>query len=386
MNAVEQLTNPLSTGAFNPTDSRSVRCAPNQPIAIYQVHLQSWMRMPEENNRPLTYSEIAPKLADHLKFMGFTHVELVDPNYLDPGGLRFLVEFLQRRDLGVILETTAPLQATANFGPDDFPADGESLDGGVRLHTFHYKWDGAWADETLAYFGTDPIYRKFRQRQFTHRDVYAFDDKYILPLSGHLLARSRTSLYSVMPGDHWQKMANLRLLFAYQYLLPGKKLVFMGDEFGQQNTWRPETSLDWHLLAAESTHGKLMHWVGNLNEFYRHEKALFETDASAAGFQWIDTPDADRSVISFLRRDAEARELLLVAFNFTPVPRYNYRLGVPQGGYWSERLNSDAVEFGGSGQGNLGGLEAAPFGWNFQSHSLMLTLPPLGVTVLKAPR
>jgi 1,4-alpha-glucan branching enzyme len=385
MSAVEQLTNPLATGKLPADDSRSVRCAPNHPISIYQVHLTSWMRIPEEGNRPLTYSELAPKLSEHLKRMRFTHLQIHAPNYTDPNGLRFLVEYLQRRDLGVILETTEALKATSNFGPDDFPADGECLDGEMRLHSYNYKWDTAWIDDTAAYFGTDPLYRKSRQRQFTHRDVYAFDGNYVLPISNDLVEQSRPSLYTMMPGDHWQKMANLRLLFAYAYLLPGKKLIFMGDEFGQQNTWRPETSLDWHLATENSPHGKLMHWLANLNGFYHDERALHETDASTRGFQWIDPSDAKRSVISFLRRDAEARELLLAVLNFTPVPRYNYRVGVPKGGFWTERLNSDALEFGGSGQGNLGGLEAAPFGWNFQTHSVMLTLPPLGAIVLKAP-
>ncbi|HUC84764.1 MAG TPA: alpha amylase C-terminal domain-containing protein [Candidatus Acidoferrales bacterium] len=385
MNATEQLTNPVSSGPSNTDDSRAIRCAPDQPIAIYQVHLQSWMRMPDEGNRALTYSEIAPKLSDYLQHLRFTHVQLVAPDYLDPSGLRFLVEFLQRQNLGVILETTGPLRATVSFGPDDFPADGQFLDGCLRLHTYNYKWDIAWAEETTAYFGTDPLYRKIRQRQFTHRDVYAFDSNYVLPLADRIVAQSRPSLHTIMPGDAWQKLANLRLLFAYMYLLPGKKLMFMGNEFGQQNTWRPETSLDWHLVTTDSPNGKLLDWVANLNRFYRDERALHQTDVSAAGFQWVDTDDAERSVISFLRRDAEAHELLLAVLNFTPVPRYNYRVGVPQGGFWTERLNSDAMEFGGSGQGNLGGLEAAPFGWNFQSHSLMLTLPPLGATVLKAP-
>lgn len=385
MSAVEQLANPPAAGNPPATDSRAARCAPNQPISIYQVHLPSWMRVPEEGNRPLSYSELAPRLAEHLRLMRFTHVQIHSPNYAEPGGLRFFVEYLQRRNLGVILETTEAVKAASNFGPGDFPADGECLDGEMQLQGYSYKWDTAWASETTAYFGTDPINRKLRQPYFTHRDAYAFDSNYVLPLSSQIVARSRPSLYATMPGDAWKKLANLRLLFVYLYLLPGKKLVFMGDEFGQQNTWRPETSLDWHLAAPDNPHGKLLHWLANLNGFYRDEPALHETDAFPAGFQWIDTSDAEMSVISFLRRDANARELLLAVLNFTPVPRYNYRVGVPQGGFWTERLNSDALEFGGSGQGNLGGVEAAPFGWNFQSRSLMLTLPPLGAVVLKAP-
>jgi len=169
------------------------------------------------------------------------------------------------------------------------------------------------------------------------------------------------------------------------YLLPGKKLLFMGDEFGQLNPWLPETSLDWHLVNNTTYHGHVMRWVANLNRFYRHEPALHQTDSLAAGFQWIDTSDAASSVVSFVRTNSGANEVFLAVFNFTPIPRHNYRVGVPRGGFWSEILNSDSQEFGGSGQGNFGTVEAAPFGWNFQSHSLILTLPPLAAIVLRAP-
>ena len=165
----------------------------------------------------------------------------------------------------------------------------------------HYKWDVEWAEDTMAYFSTDPLYRKFRQGQFRRRDGYAFDDNYILPLSHELVARPRPSLYSIMPGDPSQKFANLRLLFAYTYLMPGKKLLFMGDEFGQENPWRPETSLDWHLVNAPGPHKQLMDWLAALNRFYRGEPALHETDGSASGFQWLDTSDSASSIISFLR-------------------------------------------------------------------------------------
>jgi 1,4-alpha-glucan branching enzyme len=269
--------------------------------------------------------------------------------------------------------------------PSGFLPDGVCADGETLLFDFGYMWDAAWSEETCTYFSLDPIQRKYRQAQFVWRDGYACSANYILPLSGALVTRPRQSLWTIMPGDVWQKFAHLRLLFAYQYLLPGKKLVFMGNEFGQQNPWRPETSLDWHLLQEGGFHGQLMNWVANLNHFYRDEGALFQTDARAAGFQWVDTSDAPSSVISFLRRNANGHEVLLAVLNFTPVPRYNYRVGVPKGGFWEETLNSDALEFGGSGQGNLGGVEAAPFGWNFQSHSLIITLPPLGAVVFRAP-
>jgi 1,4-alpha-glucan branching enzyme len=339
------------------------------------------MRVPEEQNRPLTYSKIAPKLAEYSKFMGFTHVQLICPRFHDSRELRVLLDRLHAEELGVILETDLP--------PNDRNGKKESVDGhcmGGETFIFEheYKSDAAWAEETIAYFATDPLYRKLRHAQFCRRDSYAFKANYILPLSHMLVMPPRPSLLTVMPGDYWQKFANLRLLFAYMYLLPGKKLVFMGDEFGQPGSWQSETSLDWHVASETGLHGRLRRWVSNLNRFYRDTRALHETDSHSAGIEWIDTSDAELSVLSFLRRDRNRREILLVVLNFTPVPRHNYRVGVPKGGFWAEELNSDAVEFGGSGHGNLGGAEAAPFGWNFQSHSLVLTLPPLAAIVLNS--
>jgi 1,4-alpha-glucan branching enzyme len=358
------------------------RCAPDEPISIYEVHLPSWMRVPEEQNRPLTSSEIAPKLAEHLKRMDFTHVQLHSTVESNPQELKLLIKYLHQQSLGVILETE---QLPKNSSGLDELADGHCAGDEIFMGDEGYDWDVAWAEQTCAYFSTDPLYRKFRQGQFTHRNLYAFDTNHVLPLSDKLVTRPRQSLLAIMPGDDWQKFANLRLLFAYTYLLPGKKLVFMGDEFGQQNPWLPETSLDWHLVNETNHHGQVMNWVASLNRFYRNERALHQTDSNAEGFQWIDTSDAASSVVSFVRKSADAKEVLLTVLNFTPVPRQNYRVGVPQGGFWKEILNSDALEFGGSGQGNLGMVEAAPFGWNFQSHSLILTLPPLAAIVLKAP-
>jgi alpha-1,4-glucan:alpha-1,4-glucan 6-glycosyltransferase len=384
MNTTEQVAHPALSTDLELTESRAANCAPDCPISIYEVHLGSWKRVPEEKNRPLTCSELAPKLADYVQHMNFTHVQLHSAAGIDPQELQFLINYLHQRDVGVILEMSGPAQTMAAAEAGGFPADGGFTDGETILGSYRYKWDLAWAEEMAAYFSTDPLYRKFRHAQFTQRDVYAFDGNYILPLSDKLVARPRSSLFTIMPGDAWQKFANLRLLLACTYLFPGKKLVFMGNEFGQQNPWTSESSLDWHLVNEANFHGQLMNWVARLNWFYRAERALHQTDSSASGFQWVDTSDASRSVISFLRTTSDAREILLVMLNFTPVPRYNYRVGVPRGGFWTETLNSDAPEFGGSGQGNLGGMEAAPFGWNFQSHSLMLTLPPLAGIVLKA--
>ncbi|HEX9046289.1 MAG TPA: alpha amylase C-terminal domain-containing protein [Verrucomicrobiae bacterium] len=357
--------------------------APAAPISIYQVQLNSWMRVPEENYRPLAYGEIAPKLAAHAAEARFTHVQLIAPDNTDVSGFKFLVETLHRGNLGVIVETPSLARPTQDPALYDL-GDGLSVDGETVLHEHHYHWDLAWPDEMAAYFSTDPLYRKYRQHQFVQRDQYAFTANYILPLSQRLASRLGKSLLSLMPGDPWRQFANLRLLFAYQFALPGKKLIFMGNEFGQPNAWRPDSSLDWHLLQANSFHGKLLKWVTHLNRFYGEEGALHQTDSRAAGFQWVDTSDATCSVISLLRKSEATNETLLVVLNFTPVPRQNYRVGVPMGGLWREALNSDALEFGGSGQGNLGGVEAAPFGWNSQSHSLTLTLPPLGAIFLKA--
>ena len=380
MNAVEQ------TGTQDPQRRQppAGASAPDQPISIYQVHLASWMRVPEEQNRPLSGAEIAPKLAAHAGSMQFTHIQIRPIAGLDPQEIGRLIDHLHQRDLGVILETSPPLSGVKSADSND-AGDGLCADGETRLSNYSYQWDRQWVEEISAYFALDPINRSARQGQFRNRDRYAFGANYILPLSHLLVTHPRPSLLAAMPGDVWQKFANLRLLFAYMFLLPGKKLVFMGNEFGQQNPWQPETSLDWHLLNGGSLHDQLMHCVANLNRFYRGERALHQTDAWAQGFQWIDTADADLSVVAFLRRNADQNEVLLAVLNFTPVPRHNYRVGAPQGGFWSEVFNSDALEFGGSGQGNLGGVEASPFGWHFQSHSLMLTLPPLAAIVLRQP-
>jgi 1,4-alpha-glucan branching enzyme len=191
----------------------------------------------------------------------------------------------------------------------------------------------------------------------------------------------KRSLLSKMPGDDWQRFANLRLLLGYMWLHPGKKLLFMGGEFGQWNEWNHDQSLDWHLLAFEP-HRRLQQWVRDLNRLYRANAALHATDSRSEGFEWIDTGDAANSVLSFLRRD-EGGESLLVVCNFTPLPRHNYRVGVPAPGFWREVLNSDALSYGGSGQGNLGGIDSAPIAAAGRYHSINATLPPLGIVVFK---
>jgi 1,4-alpha-glucan branching enzyme len=190
------------------------------------------------------------------------------------------------------------------------------------------------------------------------------------------------SLLTKMPGDEWQRFANLRLLYGYMWTHPGKKLLFMGGEFGQWNEWNHDVSMDWHLLENPH-HRDLLRWVGDLNRYHRAQPALHTLDFSGQGFQWVDASDSEQSIISFLRRGAQ-NQWVLVICNFTPVPRYNYMVGVPHGGYWREALNSDAALYGGGGQGNLGGVEASPVPSHGRYHSLSLTLPPLGIVMLEA--
>ncbi len=251
---------------------------------------------------------------------------------------------------------------------------------------FGMKWNMGWMHDTLEYFSQDAIYRKYHQDKLTFSIWYAFSENFALPLSHDEVVHGKGSLYGKMPGDPWQKRANLRLLFGYMYTHPGKKLLFMGDEFGQHREWSHLHSLDWHLTEEESHQG-LQKWVRDLNHLYRSEPALFETDFHRDGFAWIDFHDADNSVISYLRKDKAGRSILAVICNYTPVPRYNYRVGVAEGGFWEEILNSDAAEYGGSGLGNMGGVEAsaASFYGNFD-HTLSVTLPPLGVVVFRKVR
>ena len=237
--------------------------------------------------------------------------------------------------------------------------------------------------DTLAYMAEDPVHRKFHHGQLTFRMIYAFNENFVLPLSHDEVVHGKRSLLSKMPGDEWQKLANLRLLLAYMYSSPGKKLLFMGTEFGQLEEWNHDSALSWHALDNPQ-HRALSRLVSALNEAYRNEPALHALDCDPAGFEWIDTNDADRSVISYLRKSPEGREQIAVVCNFTPVPRYNYRIGAPRSGFWRELLNTDASEHGGSGHGNLGGVEASPVPCFGRMHSLTLTLPPLGAIFLKS--
>ena len=247
---------------------------------------------------------------------------------------------------------------------------------------FGLKWNMGWMHDTLEYFCKDPIYRKYHHNQLTFSMWYAFTENYLLALSHDEVVYGKGSLLEKMPGDDWKKFANLRLLLGYMYAHPGKKLLFMGGEFGQRWEWYHEKSLDWHLLQYQPHQG-IQLWVRDLNHFYRNEPPLYEMDFEPAGFKWIDFYDWEKSIISFIRKGKSTEDIVLVACNFTPVPRFNYRVGAPSGGFWEEVLNSDAREYGGSGLGNFGGVEATPVHFHHRPHSLLLTLPPLSILFFK---
>ena len=482
------------------------------PWSVYEVHLGSWMRVPEEDNRWLTYREMAPRLADYAHRLGFTHVEFMPvmehpfygswgyqvtgffaptSRYGTPQDFMFLVDHLHQSGIGVILDWVPSHFPADEFGLQTFDGthlyehadprlgvhpdwgssifnygrnevrgfllssalswlnryhvDGlrvdavasmlyldysrkagqwlpnkfggnENLDAVDFLRRFNIevykeqpdvqtiaeestswplvsrptylgglgfgmKWDMGWMHDTLAYIEKDPVHRRFEHHHLTFRMLYAFSENYMLPLSHDEVVHGKGSLLSKMPGDDWQKFANLRLLLAYMYAMPGKKLLFMGAEFGQWSEWNHDASLDWHLLD-QPMHDGVSRWTGDLNRLMRDEKPLHELDFDPAGFSWIDATDAEQSVISFIRRSSQD-EMIVAAFNFTPVPRQNYQIGAPLPGRWLEVLNSDAPIYGGSGQGNLGGVDAAPIPRHGHLHSLNLTLPPLGALFLK---
>ncbi len=247
---------------------------------------------------------------------------------------------------------------------------------------FGYKWDMGWMHDTLDYMARDPVHRRHHHNRVTFRPMYAFSENFLLPLSHDEVVHGKGSLLGKMPGDEWRRFANLRLLLGNLYTQPGKKLLFMGGEFGQVREWNHDRALDWHLLD-QASHQGLQRWVRDLNTFYRAEPALHELDCEGEGFQWVDCNDAVQSTLVFERRGFSSPDVLLVAFNFTPVPRENHRIGVPHPGVWTEVLNSDAPIYGGSGQGNLGAVESRPVAADGRPQSLVVTLPPLAVVVFK---
>ncbi len=483
------------------------------PVSIYEVHLGSWRRVPEEGNRSLSYRELAEPLADHVQRLGFTHVEFLPlsehpfygswgyqvtgyfgptSRYGTPQDFMYLVDYLHRRGLGVILdwvpshfptdehgliyfdgthvyehanpqlgihrdwntaifnygrhEIRSFLISSALFWLEKYHLDGLRVDavasmlyldysrkegewvpnryGGRenldaidfirRLNAevyrvypdvqtiaeestawpmvsrplyvgglgFGMKWDMGWMHDTLHYLSQDPVHRKYHHGELTFRMMYAFNENFVLPLSHDEVVHGKRSLLSKMPGDAWQRFANLRLLYGYMWTQPGKKLLFMGGEFGQWNEWNHDASLDWHLLDSP-LHQGVAAWLRDLNRLYAAESALHELDFDQAGFEWIDHHDAENSTLAYLRKERSGREPLLVVCNFTPVPRFGYYVGVPRSGFWREVLNSDARAYGGSGLGNEGGAEAVAGLAHGRPVSIPLTLPPLAVVVLK---
>ncbi len=248
---------------------------------------------------------------------------------------------------------------------------------------FGMKWNMGWMHDTLKYFSKDPVHRKYQHNQLTFSIWYAFAENFVLPLSHDEVVYGKGALIGKMPGDEWQRHANLKLLFGYMYGHPGKKLLFMGGEFAQWKEWNHDESLEWHVLQYPS-HREIQKWVKDLNFLYRNEPALYEMDFDIEGFEWIDFHDWEQSIISFIRKGKTTGDVILIVCNFTPVPRYNYRVGVPRGGFWSEVLNSDAKIYGGSGHGNFGGVEATPVPAQERYHSLSVTLPPLGILFFKS--
>jgi 1,4-alpha-glucan branching enzyme len=287
------------------------------------------------------------------------------------------VDFLKQLNIGLYADhpdiQTIAEESTA------WPGVSKPVDlGGLG---FGLKWDMGWMHDTLSYLEREPIHRRHHHSELTFRGVYAFTENYVLPLSHDEVTHGKGSLLDKMPGDVWQKMANLRLLIGYQWTQPGKKLLFMGGEFGQWKEWAHDSSLDWHLLDAEPHRG-LMRWVADLNEVYRAEAAMHELDTEPAGFEWVQIDDDRDSTLTYLRR-SRSGESLLVSLNFTPVPRYDHVVGVPVEGTWQELLNSDSSYYGGSGLGNLGGVETTAQPWGQFAQRVALTLPPLGCVILK---
>jgi 1,4-alpha-glucan branching enzyme len=249
---------------------------------------------------------------------------------------------------------------------------------------FGFKWDMGWMHDTLDYMSRDPVHRRHHHHQLTFRGLYAFSENFVLPLSHDEVVHGKRSLLGKMPGDAWQQFANLRLLYGWMYAQPGKKLLFMGAEFAQGREWNHEGALDWEQQDLEP-HAGVQRWLQDLNHAYRAIPAMHEGDADPSGFHWVDAAGDDHSVAAFLRRGASSNTWVLALFNFTPLPRQNYRVGVPLAGRWGERLNSDAGTYGGAGWGNLGGVQTVPVPRHGHMQSLTVTLPPLAAVIFTSP-
>jgi 1,4-alpha-glucan branching enzyme len=485
----------------------------SKPVSIYEVHLGSWKRDPDEPNKFLTYRELAHELCDYVKKLGFTHIEFMPvmehpfygswgyqvvgyfaptSRYGTPQDFMYLIDYLHQNNIGVILDWVpahfpADPHGLANFDgthlyehadprrsfhPDwksnifnygrnevrnflisnamfwleKYHVDGlrvdaiasmlylnysrkegewipnryggkenlEAIDFIKKLNSsmskrfpdvmsiaeessswpmvsrpvhigglgFGMKWDMGWMHDTLNYFSTEPGLRRYHHNEITNTIGYAFQENNLLALSHDEVVYGKKSLLSKMPGDVWQKFANLRLLFGSMFTYPGKKLIFMGGEFGPWKEWDHELSLDWNLLVYKS-HRMMQDWISDLNALLKTEPALHELDFEKEGFEWIDSKDWEGSVISYVRKAKSNKDILLAVCNFTPAVRYDYEIGVPEGGFWQEVLNSDAEIYAGSGVGNYGGVEASDTPMHGRDHSLRLTLPPLAIVILK---
>ena len=492
--------------------SRAAANGLQSPISIYEVHLGSWRRVPEENNRSLTYREAADYLIPYVKEMGFTHVELLPimehpfygswgyqttgyfaptSRYGTPQEFMRLIDLFHQNGLGVILdwvpshfpndeyslgyfdgeheyepadprrgihpdwnsfifnydrpEVRSFLLSSAMFWLDRYHADGLRVDavasmlyldysrkpgewipneaGGrenfgainflrhlnqdvYRVHPdiqtiaeestawpkvsrpvsagglgFGMKWDLGWMHDTLQYFAQDPVNRRYHQGELTFRAVYAFSENFVLPLSHDEVVYGKGSLINKMPGDEWKKFANLRLLLAYMYALPGKKLLFMGAEFGQWSEWHHDSSLDWHLLH-QPRHAALRLLTGDLNNLYKTQPAFYDADISPASFAWIE-PNDPGNILSFVRMGNSEAETILVLCNFNALPITSYRVGAPHRGQWLEIFNSDASPYAGSGRGNFGLVHTVPFELHGHRQSLTVDLPALAALYLK---
>ena len=497
-------------------NGRHKRNSLDAPISIYEVHIGSWKRVPDEGYRSLSYREMAIELSEYVQKMGFTHVEFLPvmehpffgswgyqitgyfsptSRYGSPQDFMYLIDCLHQHDIGVILdwvpshfptddhglgffdgthlyehsdpgkgfhpdwksyifnygrsEVRSFLISNALFWLDKYHADGLRVDAVASMLYLDYsrkqgewtpnkyggrenldaisflrrlneetyksypdtqtvaeestawpmvsrptylgglgfgmKWDMGWMHDTLQYMSRDPVYRKYHHNNLTFRSLYAFHENFILPLSHDEVVHGKGSLIGKMPGDDWQKFANLRLLLGYMYAQSGKKLLFMGGEIAQWNEWNHEGNPDWKLLDYQR-HSLIQKWVHSLNTVYCAEPALHEMDCEPSGFEWIDASDALQSVISYIRRGKTTDDVVVVVCNFTPMTYFEYCVGVPRGGIWKEILNSDAAEFGGSGQVNLHSLKAKPTPVHGRRYSLEFVLPPLALVYFVSRR
>jgi 1,4-alpha-glucan branching enzyme len=485
----------------------------DRPMSIYEVHLGSWRRVPDESHRYLTYRELADTLVPYVREMGYTHIELLPvmehpfsgswgyqvlgffaptSRFGTPDDFRHFVDACHRSGIGLILdwvpghfpkdrhglaefdgtslyehadprkgehrdwgtlifnygrnEVRTFLMSSALYWLEEFHVDGLRVDavasmlyldysrphgewipnqyGGrenleavsflQHMNTvthgrvpgtitiaeestawpavsrptyvgglgFTYKWNMGWMHDMLEYIEQDPVHRRWHHEKITFSMLYSFTENFVLPFSHDEVVHGKRSMLDKMPGDLWQKHATLRTLYGYMFGHPGKKLMFMGSEFGQWREWSSEESLDWHLVE-DPLHAGLRRWVQDLNRTYRDERSLHDVDFEATGFAWIDCHDNANSVVSMVRRARDASDFTVMVANFTPVPRPDYRIGVPAAGWYREILNSDAALYGGSNMGNSGGVQSDPIPDHGYEHSISLTVPPLGFVLLK---